>query len=221
MRTLSTVAVICLLLLGAAANGMTTAKDSQAEDLGKALGRAFVREARALSKAGMRARDCQVKCESEADRKALVEVCAAEEAITDVGERIDDASQRGLLPERSVYEDTHSFYMFRVLQDALATNDPLVRWNTLERIRWLCDYKTLLADAADKPCEREAEDACLKILNTDHDPENRRLALEILSSGYATVQSASVLETILHSTDDSTEKELSAKALRLLESSKK
>jgi hypothetical protein len=221
MKTLSAAGAICLLVLGVAANRVTSAKDSQAEELGKALGRVFVRQAKALSKAGMRASDCQVKCDGDSDKKAIAEVCATEEAIAAVGERIDDAYERGLLPDRCAYEDTHSFYMFRVLQDALSTNDPLLRWNTLERIHWLCDYKTLLADAADKPCEHEVEEACLKILNTDHDSVNRRLALNILSSGYATVQSAGVLEAILHSTDDPTEKDLSAKALHLLESSKK
>ena len=74
-------------------------------------------------------------------------------------------------------------------------------------------------DAADKPCESEVETACLSILNADQDQLNRRLALEILSKGYATVQSAATLERILHSTEDPTEKALSAQALKVLESS--
>ncbi len=72
------------------------------------------------------------------------------------------------------------------------------------RMYLLCKQGVMLTDAGSKECPTIVEQACVDTLNSDVDPFNRHLALEILSRGYATDRSMPTLEDVRRTASDST-----------------
>jgi len=213
----TSLAVMCALI--SCVTSMQAECDrNPAQDAGERMGRAFVKMARALGEAFVRAKDCEVNCNASDPAHSSNSICAAEHEIEAALDDVESASESGCLKEGASYEATSSYHMFRVLQDGLSLPEAVGRWNVLERIYWLCETKTLLADAADSACRGEVEKGCLRLLSTDDDPTNRLRALEILSGGYATVNSLAPLENLVRTTLDERQRKLAEQVLSRLRS---
>ncbi len=179
--------------------------------IGETLAVAFVHQSEALAKVNLRAKDCRPG--PSVDKHTQEWLSSFDKEIDTAAEKIDDASQKECVADDQAYELTHAFFLFRALQQALSSENALVRWNVLERIRWLCENRDLLPDVADQVCDREVEDAALKLLSMDKDRQNRTHALEILGEGYASSKAEPLLRAILASGNDSHEKDLAKLAL--------
>lgn len=185
--------LIALILWVACGNRLFAhCKDLSAEEVGTKLGTVVLEIARAFVRAGVWA---DPDCRSPKSKEVRY-LCSLSDDFERAVERVNKAVDRGCFDDSGVYAQSAEFYAFRELKTALSSPEPKLRWQGLMRMFVLCEDAHMLTDAGAKGCGQEVEDGALDLLQTDRNPFNRHLALEILGSRLATRRSRETLDEL-------------------------
>jgi len=137
------------------------------------------------------------KCEpSESEDKTAF--CRSVDDFGSALEELNTALDEGCLNEERPYDVTCEFHAFRLLKESLEHADPRRSWHQLKMMYALCSDPGVLTEAGTRGCRRDVEEAALMMLQLESEPLLRRLALEILASGYVSDESRTCLEEIVH-----------------------
>lgn len=164
-----------------------------AEEVGEGLGRTLLEVAKAFVRAGVWDNP---QCESAKTRE-MRELCSMMDDVDDAIERVNKSVDRKCFDDAGPFAQSADYYVFSILKQGLASDDPKLRWQVLMRMYLICRQGVMLTDAGSKECPTIIEQTCIDTLSQDKDPFNRHLALEILSRSYVTEHARAVLEEII------------------------
>ena len=166
------------------------------EVIGHRLAKAMIESAEAYSRLGQRNWIACTVRSRRPDGVSVKEICEAEVRIVEHLTRAAElrASWGGFGPE---YPRTMEAEFFRVVIDeGLTSESEIVRLHLLLRLYDFCEVPQVLSREGKTHCPRDVERACQMILESDSDPLNRQVGLEILRHGYASTNSMAMLAEI-------------------------
>lgn len=188
-RSLVFTLIVCAY---SAVHGFARCKGLSAEEVGTRFGTVLLEICQAFVEAEVwNNPDCK-----SPKSKQLSRLCSMVDEMEEAAEKVNKAADRGCFDDTGDYAQSADLYVFRTLKTALSSDDSKLHWQGLMRMYILCDDATMVTEAGQKGCGQEVEGAALSVLQTDRDPVNRHLALEILGSRFVTERSREILEQV-------------------------